>query len=935
MQSRLNRTRLIVLAVLVIGWLILSALSGLITEAIWFNHLGFGSVFWKVLNAKLVIYAAIFTLTFILFFLNLKLALKHQRDYDIIDSALPPVLRLYRQLILSRLPYRALNIFFLCIGLAVAGYTAYRLDTGWAVWLQLVNRVPFGIADPIFGMDVSFFVFVLPILETIRDILSPLLVWLLPVTFTAYLLFNPSQLIGWRRTKLTFGQRHLLILAGLLFFLLAFHILLKAFRLPLHQNSLFLGAGYTDVYVLLPGYGLSTLCLVTLGMLCLGSLHTWRFKLTLMTGLVSLLIAGISTVALPPVVQRLIVEPNQFAKEKAFLEHHINMTRYAYDLEKVEERQFPSGTGQLDLDKFKATIDNIRLWDWRPLQLSYNQLQALSYYYSFHGIDVDRYLIDGKLRQVMLAAREIDLSRFEAHVQTWTNTRLRYTHGYGLVMSPVDEATATGLPLFLIKDIPPTTVTGLSLERPEIYFGELTGDYVITNTNIKEFDYPQGEDNAETIYQGTGGIPLDNYLKRLLFAARFKDYRLLISNELHRGSQLLMHRQIVDRVQRIAPFLRLDEDPYLVLEDGRLYWLLDAYTTSRYYPYAAMTPGWGNYVRNPVKVVVDAYHGDVDFYVVDRQEPIAMAWQKAFPGMFKNIEDMPAGLQAHLRYPVDLFEIQASIYAKYHMKNPLVFYNDEDAWKIPEEKFQSETVTMEPYYTILQLEGHQEPEFVLMLPFIPAKQIANMVAWMAALNDPPHYGKLIVYKFFKDQHVYGPMQIESRIDQDSEISQQLTLWDQRGSRVIRGNLLVIPLEGAILYVEPIFLQSEQSSIPELSRVIVVFEEQVVMARTLDEALAAILGDSQQEIIAKEEWEIRPSEEPPSYQELAALAKTVFDEAIAAQRQGNWALYGEKLAQLEDVINQMLTLTSTVEEGDHHGEENEIEEGREQHAEFDA
>lgn len=914
MSKKLNKIRIILVVALVLGWLVLTGFAGLITEGIWFSHLGYWKVFWKVLTTKLVIHIAVFVVTFLLYYLNLRLALRRHSDYEILDSALPLVLRLYRQLILARLPYRALNIFFLLIGLGVAGYTTYQMDTGWATWLQFIHRVPFGVSDPLFGFDVSFYVFVLPVLETLQSVFAPLLLWLLPVTLTAYLLFNPSQLLGWRKSSLSFGQKHLLVLAALLVWWLAYHLVIRALRLTLRKNPLFWGAGYTDAYVVLPGYVLSILCLAVIGLLCLWGLYKWKFKLTLVTGLACLAITGLSTVALPPAVQQLVVEPNQYAKEKTFLEYHIQMTRAAYGLEEIEERQFPSDSGQPDLDQFRATFDNIRLWDWRPLQLSYNQLQALSYYYNFHGIDIDRYRIEGQLRQVMLAAREMDLSRFEPHVQTWTNTRLRYTHGYGLVMSPVDEATSNGLPLFFIKDIPPATVPGLTVERPEIYFGELTESYVITNTNIKEFDYPLAENNAETIYQGSGGIPLNNYWKRLLFAARFKDYRLLISHELHEGSQILMHRQVTDRVQRIAPFLRLDQDPYLVLDQGKLYWILDAYTTTYYYPYSTVTAGWGNYVRNPVKVVVDAYNGDVDFYLIDPAEPIAMAWQKAFPGLFKAMEDMPAGLQEHLRYPVDLFEIQARVYAKYHMKNSLVFYNDEDAWKIPEEKFQSETITMEPYYTILQLEGYQEPQFVLMLPFIPAKQIANMVAWMAALNDPPHYGKLVVYKFFKDQHVYGPMQIESRIDQDSEISQQLTLWDQRGSRVIRGNLLVIPLKGAILYVEPIFLQSEESSIPELSRVIVVFEEQVVMARTLDEALTTIFGRSREKPAPAEET--LPPKEQASYEELARQAKTIFDEAIAAQREGNWALYGEKLKQLEAVLNKMLP-----EAADLHHEEN--------------
>lgn len=913
MRRALHKARLILITGLVLGWIIVSVSAELITEGMWFSHLGFGNVFIKILSARVIIHVTVFVVTFLLYFLNLKLALKSDNISPRTETTLPPILMLYRELILNRLPRKALNTLFILIGLGVAGYTTYQLDSGWAIWLQFIHQTSFGATDPIFGLDIGFFVFTLPVLEVLQAVFLPLIIGLLPVTLTVYLVFNPSQLIGWDQTKLNFSQKHLLIQSGLLLVIIAFGFVLQALRLTLTPNPLFFGAGFSDIYVRLPGYLLSALGTFIIAIIFFWGCKKWRPKFVGFTAILTLLLVGLSTAGLPSLVQKFMVEPNQYARERVFLEHHINMTRNAYGLTEVEERQFPMDTQITSLESFKPTLDNIRLWDWRPLQLSYNQLQGLSYYYNFNSIDIDRYYINGRLRQVMLGAREIDIDRFEPHVQTWTNSRLRYTHGYGLVMSPVDEATPNGLPNFLIKDIPPVGVPGLEIDRPEIYFGELTHNYVITNTKIKEFDYPKGKDNAETVYAGTGGIKLDSLLKKLLFAARFNDYRLLISNELDANSEILINRQVVDRVQRIAPFLRLDGDPYIVLDQGRLFWIIDAFTTSHNYPYAIQTPGWGNYVRNSVKVIVDAYHGTVSFYLADPSDPIAATWDKSFPNMFRNLEDMPEGLQAHLRYPEDLFRIQAQVYAKYHMTNPLVFYNDEDAWKIPEERYQSEIVSMEPYYSILQLRDDSEPEFTLMLPFIPAKQISNMVGWMAALNDPPNYGKLIVYRFYKDRHVYGPMQIESRIDQDSEISQQLTLWDQRGSRVIRGNLLVIPLNGAILYVEPIFIQSEQSSIPELSRVILVFEDQVVMTRTLDEALEQVFGKEQEQFPPAQEVET-PSDSL-SYEALAKQAKAVFDQAIAAQKAGDWASYGNYLQQLESIINQLHLLASSEETED--------------------
>jgi len=911
LQKLIGKFRLILVLTLVLGWIIVYIGSELITEGLWFNHLGFGNQFLKIISTKILIHLLLFVFTFLVYYVNFRFSLKGigvQR----IEEPLPYFLQLYRNLIL-KIPAKTIHLVFLIIGVIVAGYTTYLFESGWALWLQFMNKTAFNISDPVFGLDLSFFVFILPIIEMLQQIFLTLLIGLLPFTATIYVVFNPGQLLGWGKNKLSTGQTHLLTQLGLLLVLIATNFLIQALRLQLTSGPIIHGAGYTDIHARLPGYLLSSFTLIVYSIACFISFKKWQPIKMIKRGLLVLIIIFVSLIGLPSLVQNLLVEPNQFAKEKPYLENHINMTQRAYNLENIEVREFPSESKIYNLDNLGPTLDNIRLWDWRPLQLSYNQLQALSYYYDFYGIDVDRYVIDGKLRQVMLGAREIDLNRFEPHVQTWINTKLRYTHGYGIVMSSVDEVTSSGLPKFLLKDIPPVSSVDLGINRPEIYFGELTHSYVITNTNIKEFDYPKGDDNAETVYQGNGGIKLNSYLKKLLFAARFKDYRLLISNEITEESQILYNRQIVDRVQRIAPFLKLDTDPYLVLVEGRLFWLLDAYTTTFNYPYAAITEGWGNYARNSIKVVVDAYEGDVSFFLVDESDPLAQTWRKTFPRLFSQLSEAPDGLVEHFRYPVDLFRIQAEIYAKYHMLNPLVFYNDEDAWRIPEEKYESETISMDPYYSILQLNQEKDPEFILMLPFIPAKQISNMVAWMAALNDPPNYGQLVVYKFFKDRHYYGPMQIESRIDQDSEISQQLTLWDQRGSKVIRGNLLVIPLDGAILYVEPIFIQSEQSSIPELSRVIIAFEDKTVMAKTLKEALAKVfepinnMGNMDLEDLKRQEATTE-HDSNAGMESLILQAKETYDNAINAQKAGDWTDYGMQLKLLEDILKQLIYIT---------------------------
>jgi uncharacterized membrane protein (UPF0182 family) len=915
--SKLNflpKARLyLVLGIIAIGGCLYFS-AGFLTEWIWFNSLGYGDVFITRFWAKGLVQLSIFLLAFSWYFFNLRFTLGSVRQNNHDVYSFPGPMTAYREFIVQHLPVKVLHLLFLILSVFFAMITVSRFSFSWESWLKYLYQVPFNYQDPIHGSDISFYFFTLPIIEWVLSLGKQLIWGTVPLTALIYFIFNPPQLLGWRKQHLSMGQKHLLFQVSILLFGLSLSAFIQVYQLVLTPNQLFVGASFTDIQIRMLGLKVIALSLFFLAILLLSGVKIWRPRMAMLGIIINLLLVVAFLGIGPMLVQRLVVEPNQFAREKAYIEHHLAMTRRAYGLENIQVREFPVTAFGENNDLFQSyspTLSNIRLWDWRPLQLSYNQLQGLTYYYNFANIDIDRYQIDGDYRQVMLAAREIDLTRFQSHAQTWTNRKLRYTHGYGLVMTPVNEVTPNGLPRFFIKDIPPETTGNLQVDRPEIYFGELTEDYVIVKTKIREFDYPKGDNNAETIYEGRGGIKLNSFFIRLLCAFRFQDYKMLISNELEPDSRIIFHRQIVDRVQRIAPFLRFDEDPYLVLADGRLFWIIDGYTTSNRFPYATISPGWGNYIRNPVKIVVDAYHGTTDFYVIDPEDPLINTWERVFPGLFQSLDNLPPELKKHLRYPVDLFRIQGEVYAKYHMDNPLVFYNDEDAWRIPEEKFQAETILMDPYYTILQLGENQKEEFVLMLPFIPAREISNMVGWMAALNDEPNYGQIIVYRFFKDRHVYGPMQIESRIDQDSEISQQLTLWNQQGSRVIRGNLLVVPLRDTILYVEPIFLQSEESGIPELSRVIVVYQEQVIMTRDLTEALknifaSATLGEKAEKGDYTEEPEDDSRE---TIQSLIQKANRLFQEAMSLQKDGNWAGYGETLVELERVLDLLSELTS--------------------------
>jgi len=631
----------------------------------------------------------------------------------------------------------------------------------------------------------------------------------------------------------------------------------------------------------------------------------------------------------PGIVQRLEVEPNEIEKEASYIARNIAYTRNAFDLVPIVERPFDVGTEPEvhTLGDVEATISNVRLWDWRPLLDSYSQLQEIRLYYEFEDVDVDRYDLGAGPAQVMLSAREMAVEQLAEPIRTWQNVHLIYTHGYGFVMSPVNRVTEEGLPMFFVSDIPPRVPDSLravlEIQRPEIYYGERTVDYALAATRVQEFDYPSGDQNLYTSYAGRGGIPVASWWRRALFAWYFGNAKLLLTDAITEDSRLLLHRRIQERVRRLAPFLEYDADPYLVLIDGRLVWILDAYTTSSRYPYSEPIEGFGrrpvNYIRNSVKVVIDAYHGEVAFYAWDERDPLLATYRSIFPTLFRPRDEFPPSLIPHLRYPEDLFTIQAEVLRAYHMLDPKVFYNREDLWNVPNEIYQGEPQPMVPYYVLLRLPDDDALTFQLVLPFTPARR-DNMIAIVAAKSDPGNYGRRVIYEFPKDRLIYGPMQIEARIDQDPVISQQITLWSQKGSSVIRGNLLVIPLENSVLYVEPLFLQAQQSQLPELTRVIATYGQRIVMEPTLEDAMMALIRGTAAraaEDVAREAGRLEPGAgeppaeppagEPPVGAELDALArqaKSAYDRAVAAQRRGDWAAYGDALAELGRILERM-------------------------------
>ncbi|MGB4524609.1 MAG: UPF0182 family protein, partial [Bacillota bacterium] len=646
---------------------------------------------------------------------------------------------------------------------------------------------------------------------------------------------------------------------------------------------------------------------------------------------------------LPDLVQRFAVEPSELSRESRYIAYNIESTRRAFGLDQIE-------TGRLDVDHdltyerliedHDDTIENIRLWDWRSLGQTYQQLQEIRAYYDFHDIDLDRYQVGDKTRQMAISARELSVTRLPEEAKTWISEHLVYTHGYGLALSPTSEASREGLPRFIIGDIPPrSSEPGFLVERPEIYFGEKTDDYVIVNTAAKEFDYPEGDSAAYTVYEGTGGIRLSSLLRRVAFALRFGSSKVLFSSDISSESRVMFDRNIKTRVQRIAPFLTYDEDPYLVLADGRLFWIWDAYTVSSYYPFSQPVQAGFNYIRNSVKVVIDAYNGDVTFYLSDPSDPVAATLSKIFKSLFKPFDDMPDDLKAHLRYPVDLFEIQAQVLCVYHVTEPDTFYSRGDNWEFPVEVYGEQRVRVSPYYVYMKTPGEERAEYLLILPLVPSGK-DNMAGWLMARCDVPRLGELVLYTFPKDRLVYGPMQIESRIDQNPEISQDLTLWSQRGSKVIRGNLLVIPIDTSILYVEPLYLLAEQSELPELRRVIVAFGDSVAMGDTLDEALRAVFSAASETVRREEESpeigveerveaesrdevaniDERPEGEPSdslddgkdaatqvedeTMQLLVQDAIMTYEEANQYLSQGDFAKFGEALAKLGRILEEL-------------------------------
>ncbi|MDZ8055779.1 MAG: UPF0182 family protein [Aulosira sp. ZfuVER01] len=908
MNLQQRGTTLIILIV-IIGLPLSKILVHILTEVWWFEAVGFAEVFWTRLTWQILLWIFTFVCFAIFLWVNYKIAMYRTR-YGSIRLLTDSNLADYADIFINLLAF--VLIFLTALGAASASTSL------WETILKYFHTTNFANRDPIFQQDIGFYVFQLPLYQAICNWLLSLLVLGLIISVIVYFLKDSlTQGRKGRNFPNLQANSHLSWLLTGILALIAVKFWLNRYGLLYSTNGAAFGAGYTDVYARIFAYSVMSLLTLGLAFLCGFSVIRSRFSL-LFNGILLYVIALISLIGIYPwFMQQFIVEPNELIKEKPYIANNIKFTQNAYRLNEVEKQNYAAQNqlNRQNLQLNQPTIRNIRLWDYRPLLSTYRQIQEIRLYYKFNSVDVDRYTLNGNYQQVMLSGRELSYSQLPQEARTWVNQRLKYTHGYGLVMSPVNQVTSDGLPQLYIKDIPPVSQVDLQVSQPAIYYGEETNNYIFTGTKTPEFDYPLGGTNAFTSYNGQGGVRIPTFWHRLAYAYDLNSLQILISNYFDKQSRIHYYRNIEQRLEHVAPFLRFDGDPYLTVIKGRLQWIVDAYTVSDRYPYSQplshsqnatnnlkgenneqLLHGDINYIRNSVKVVVDAYDGTMQFFAIDANDPVLHTYSQIFPHLFQPQTAIPPEVKAHFRYPQDLLKIQAQMYLAYHMSDPEAFYNREDLWRFPIQTYEGNEQVMQPYYVIMRLPGEEKAGFMMILPFTPANK-DNMIAWIAAHSNGKDYGKLLLYEFPKQKLVFGPRQIEAKIDQDPKISQQFTLWSQSGSKVIRGDLLVIPIEQSLLYVEPVYLRAEQGELPELKRVIVAYDKAVVMEETLDKSLAAIFGGEQVEKAV-------PSSGTSTTSTLAQSALATYQKAQAALKQGNWTEYGKYQQELEEILQKL-------------------------------
>lgn len=967
-KKKLGIKGLIVIILLLI--VLFLSLIGFITDFLWFKELGYVSVFLKKLVTQLEIGIPTFIIITLLAYIYLKFL---KRGY------------FKKVASVEHTDHKRLNLISWGMAIVFAALVTFVSVTRlWFEILKFANSTGFDIADPLFHLDVSFYVFRLAFIKELNQIIIGVIIAFAILTLLYYVILlsmrtpqmfeekeepfdeerfdgsfsgettqsgsragfdNVNEMFGRVAEMFTGRKRPIhtapkkkkqfddqnfmqlviiaekqLIIVGVLFFLMVgVNFFLKQFDLLYGHTGAVYGASFTDVTITLWVYRVIMVLSIAAAIMFAAGIVKRKFKMVATVPVVMILVGLLGTGA-GMLIQNFVVSPDEINKESEYLEHNIKYTQTAYDLANVTIKPFPANnnlTGE-DINNNMETISNIRINDYEPAEKFYNQTQCLRPYYTFHDVDVDRYMVNGEYTQTFQSAREIDEEKIS---QAWLNKHLKYTHGYGITLSRVDKVTSSGQPDMLIDSIPPVSeVKEIDIKRPEIYFGEKTNDYVLLNTNEEEFDYPDGDNNKYSTYEGSAGIKL-NLLNKTMFSIRERSLKLLVSSNITSDSRIVINRNIEERVKEIMPYLEYDSDPYIVTADGNLYWMIDAYTTSNKYPYSEpFDSATGmNYIRNSIKVVIDAYNGTTNYYLVDHKDPIANTYKEIYPKLFKDFEEMPESLQPHIRYPNVLFNIQANVYKQYHMTDVKVFYQREDMWDIADEIYGTEETAMTPNYYIMKLPGETNAEFVNSIPYTP-KDKRNMTGLLMARNDGDNYGQLILYQLPKSKTINGPMLVEAQIDQNTEISKEFSLWDSAGSKYSRGNMFVIPIEESLVYVEPIYLEASNSSIPEVKRVIVAYGEQIAYEETLAEALNALFGEGSayespsSRDAQEQEGQIQPGEDKPlSQTELAQKAQEAFDNAEKAQKDGDWAKYGEYLDELEDYLNQLAPKSPGTEE----------------------
>lgn len=907
---------LIILGVIVL--LVIVFFGSIINYAIdyqWFAELNFQEVFFKKLFTQIQFFVPAFIILFVILYSYMKVINAQAEKKGGMGIAAKTK--------------KTKNLIFMLLSAFISFvFSLIFVSSVWYTFLIYINKVPFNLTDPIFNRDISFYIFELPFLNNLYGFL----IGLVFVLFVINIIYNAIAVMSTKapsyeqqenvttmfkpenvyRNILGAASRQLTLIGGIFFLLLGFGFYLRMFELLYSNRGMAYGASYTDIHVSLPFYYVYIgVCVLTAALM----LFSWgKKKLKLAAvGPILLVVALVASGIVSGSVQSIIVGPNELAKEEQYLQNNIDFTNYAYGLDKVQVKPFAVKQDLTveDIEENRITINNIPINDYRLALDIYNQIQGLKNYYRFSDIDIDRYTLDGVYRQVFISPRELLATNVPTGNQgsSWINRYLKYTHGYGVTMSPVNEVTPSGQPRLLIRDMPVISDVNIKIDRPEIYYGELTDDFVIVNTREKEFDYPASNANVETTYAGTGGIKL-GLLNRIAFAVREGKANFLLSQDINANSKILINRDIKDRVRKVAPFLLYDEDPYIVAADGKLYWIIDAYTLSNRYPYSEPSEEmpYANYIRNSVKVVIDAYNGTTSFYIADETDPIAKVYANIFKTVFKPLGDMPEALRAHIRYPQTMFDIQSSIYQKYHIKSARELYNKSDIWDKATQIYTSEDTDgaqpVESAYLIMRLPDSDKEEFLLMIPYTPQGK-NNMIAWLAVKNDGENYGQLVQYTFPSGKIVEGPMQVEGIISQDTVIGPQLNLLTTGGnSRVVRGNMLTIPIEDSILYVEPIYVEAQNANaLPELKKVIVYYRNKVVMEDTLEQGLARIFGKQD----TKPGQPQKPQEPATGNEDTAALivrANEAFRRSQEALRDGNWAEYGARLKELEEILNRL-------------------------------